>query len=147
MHSPACDVAGDRRVGQRSGVIALSAPLNTSSLQVRPSSSDAATPCTLVDRSLLLVRADCLSMRILQTQLPSGANVTVVTTIADRYGAPSVYGVRSINVTAPSPSERAPLAYQTYRRVVNATSINGTAFHRALLVAAGQCKFKISTRC
>jgi hypothetical protein len=79
-------------------------------------------------------------MRILQTQLPSGANVTVVTTIADRYGAPSLYAVRSINVTAPSPSDRAPLAYQTYRSVINATSINGTAFHRALLVAAGQCQ-------
>lgn len=139
MHSPACNFAGDRRIGQRSGVVALSAPLNTSSLQVRPSSSDAVKHCKLVDISLLLVLPDCLSVCIQQTQLPSGANVTVVTTIADRYGTPSQYAIHSINVTAPSPSERTPLAYQTYRNVINATSINGTAFHRALLVAAGQC--------
>jgi hypothetical protein len=33
--------AGARRIGQRSGVVALSAQLNTSSLQVRPCSFDA----------------------------------------------------------------------------------------------------------
>lgn len=82
-----------------------------------------------------------------QTQLPSGSNVTVLTTIADRYGAPSHYPIPSINVTATSSSERTLLAYQTYSRVVNATSINGTVFHGALLVAAGKHVLMHGTAC
>jgi hypothetical protein len=75
-----------------------------------------------------------------QTQLPSGPNVTVVTTIANQYGAASQYANPSINVTASNPSEQTLLVYETYNSVLNISSVNETTYYYALLVTAGEGK-------
>jgi hypothetical protein len=73
-----------------------------------------------------------------QTPLPSGANLSILARVYDRFDGVNKYAVRRVNVTACSSSVLLSLLGGALRSLQSGSSLNNTQFYRALIIASGE---------
>jgi hypothetical protein len=76
----------------------------------------------------------CVLCYLLQTFLPSAANLTSLVTISDSYGAVTTSSQHNISVSALSPASIQALLLNTAAQLQSISVVNETAFWSALLI-------------
>lgn len=73
-----------------------------------------------------------------QTPLPSGANLSILARVYDRFDGVNKYAVRRVNVTTCSSSVLLSLLGGALGSLQSGRSLNDTQFYRALIIASGE---------
>jgi hypothetical protein len=74
----------------------------------------------------------------MQTPLPSGANLSILARVYDRFDGANPYAIHRVNVSACSPAVLLSLLGEALTRLTLGGSFNDTQFYTALMIASGE---------